>query len=45
MIIAVVLIYGQGKWVKMYNRADTSFQQSTEDIRLNKTLGELEFDF
>ena len=45
MIIAVVLIYGQGKWVKMINRADTTFQQSTADIRLNNTLGELEFDF
>ena len=29
----------------MYERADTSFQQSTESIKLNNTLGELGFEF
>ena len=45
LIAAVILTYGSGKFIKMYERADTTFQQSIEKINLNHTFGDINFNF
>ena len=45
LIVVVVATYGTNKFNKMLDRADTSFQQSTERTYMNHTFEEMEFNF